>query len=78
MRKTFVLCHETWHGRWAWEEVIQDLRKLGHYAVAPTMAGHGPGVGRHGITHKDCAIPSPSAFGSMNCGIWFCCKRGLS
>src|SRR6516225_2247648 len=55
MRKTFVLCHGTWHGGLAWEEVIQDLRKLGHYAVAPTMAGHGPGVERHGITHKDCA-----------------------
>src|SRR5262249_46073321 len=55
MTKTFVLCHGTWHGGWAWERVIHELHKLGHYALAPTMAGHGPNVERHGITHKDCA-----------------------
>jgi pimeloyl-ACP methyl ester carboxylesterase len=26
----------------------------GHHACAPTLAGHGPGVSRIGVTHRDC------------------------
>jgi pimeloyl-ACP methyl ester carboxylesterase len=54
MSKTFVLIHGTWHGGWAWQEVIDCLSKKGHRAYAPTLAGHGPGAARIGITHGDC------------------------
>src|SRR6516164_11378878 len=54
MNKTFVLIHGTWHGGWAWKEVIDYLSAKGHRAYAPTLAGHGPGVTRVGITHRDC------------------------
>jgi pimeloyl-ACP methyl ester carboxylesterase len=54
MSKTFVLCHGTWHGGWAWDEVIRCLSMRGHRACAPTLAGHGPGVELLGITHQDC------------------------
>lgn len=54
MRKTFVLIHGTWHGGWAWNEVIGCLSRKGHRAYAPTLAGHGPGGRRAGTTHRDC------------------------
>ena len=54
MSKTFVLIHGTWHGGWAWKEVIGQLSTKGHRAYAPTLAGHGPGATRVGITHRDC------------------------
>jgi pimeloyl-ACP methyl ester carboxylesterase len=54
MSKTFVLCHGTWHGGWAWDEVVRCLSLNGHRACAPTLAGHGPGVECLGITHQDC------------------------
>ena len=54
MSKTFVLIHGTWHGGWAWHEVIGCLSRKGHRAYAPTLAGHGPGAKRAGITHRDC------------------------
>ena len=54
MSKTFVLIHGTWHGGWAWHEVINYLFRKGHRGYAPTLAGHGPGAGRAGITHRDC------------------------
>jgi len=34
--------------------VIRELSGKGHRAHAPTLAGHGPGVARQGITHQDC------------------------
>jgi pimeloyl-ACP methyl ester carboxylesterase len=52
--KTFVLIHGTWHGGWAWQDVIHHLSRQGHVAHAPTLAGHGPGAPRLGITHQDC------------------------
>jgi pimeloyl-ACP methyl ester carboxylesterase len=52
--KTFVLIHGTWHGGWAWREVVHCLASKGHRAHAPTLAGHGPGATRLGITHRDC------------------------
>jgi pimeloyl-ACP methyl ester carboxylesterase len=54
MGETFVLIHGTWHGGWAWDAVIRELAGKGHRAHAPTLAGHGPGVVRLGITHQDC------------------------
>lgn len=54
MSKTFVLIHVTWHGGWAWQDVIRHLSRKGHVAHAPTLAGHGPGATRSGITHQDC------------------------
>lgn len=54
LSKTFVLLHGSWQGGWIWEEVIRRLEAKGHRAYAPTMPGHGPGVERAGITHKDC------------------------
>ena len=54
MNKTFVLIHGTWHGGWAWKEVIGYLFAKGHRAYAPTLAGHGPGETRSGVTHDDC------------------------
>jgi len=52
--KTFVLIHGTWHGGWAWRDVVQNLSQKGHVAHAPTLAGHGVGTARSGITHQDC------------------------
>jgi pimeloyl-ACP methyl ester carboxylesterase len=54
MSKTFVLVHGSWHGGWAWEDVICRLSQKGHRAYAPTLAGHGPQATRLGITHEDC------------------------
>jgi pimeloyl-ACP methyl ester carboxylesterase len=54
MSKTFVLIHGTWHGGWAWQQVADRLSSKGHHAHAPTLAGHGPGAARLGITHRDC------------------------
>ena len=54
MSKTFVLIHGSWHGGWAWQDVIRYLSEKGHRAHAPTLSGHGPGVTRVGIAHQDC------------------------
>ena len=54
MSKTFVLIHGSWHGGWAWDAVVRTLTEKGHCAHAPTLAGHGSGVPREGITHNHC------------------------
>ncbi|MBV8414041.1 MAG: alpha/beta hydrolase [Verrucomicrobia bacterium] len=54
VRETFVLIHGSWHGGWAWKDVIRRLSERGYGAHAPTLAGHGPGTMRLGITHQDC------------------------
>ena len=54
MGETFILIHGTWHGGWAWNAVSRELSAKGHQAHAPTLAGHGAGVARLGITHQDC------------------------
>ena len=54
MSRTFVLIHGTWHGGWAWKDVVQNLYQKGHVAHAPTLAGHGQGAARSGIAHQDC------------------------
>jgi pimeloyl-ACP methyl ester carboxylesterase len=53
MSETFVLCHGSWHGGWAWEPTAWCLRELGHRALAPTYPGHAPGASRAGVTHDD-------------------------
>ena len=52
--KTFVLIHGSWQGGWAWKEVVHRLSEKGYDAHAPTLAGHGPGMVRVGITHSEC------------------------
>src|SRR6516162_1830050 len=37
--KTFILIHRTWHGGWAWKEVVRCLLAKAHHAYAPTFAG---------------------------------------
>jgi pimeloyl-ACP methyl ester carboxylesterase len=56
MSKTFVLIHGSWHGGWAWRDVIDHLAERDCVAHAPTLSGHGNGNGatRSGITHKHC------------------------
>jgi pimeloyl-ACP methyl ester carboxylesterase len=56
MSKTFVLIHGSWHGGWAWRDVIDHLVQKDCVAHAPTLSGHGNGNGvtRLGIAHKDC------------------------
>src|ERR1700757_4985700 len=54
MRKTFVMVRGSWHGGWAWQEVVHQLSGKGHRAEAPTLPGHGPRAMRVGITHEDC------------------------
>jgi pimeloyl-ACP methyl ester carboxylesterase len=54
MSKTFVLIHGSWHGGWAWKAVVRRLSEKGYSAHSPTLAGHGPGVMRLGITHQEC------------------------
>jgi len=52
--KTFLLIHGTWHGGSAWRDVTHHLSREGHVTHAPTLAGHGPGAARRGITHRHC------------------------
>jgi pimeloyl-ACP methyl ester carboxylesterase len=54
MSKTFVLIHGSWHGGWAWQDVMGCLSGKKHQAHAPTLAGHGLGSAPFGITHRDC------------------------
>jgi pimeloyl-ACP methyl ester carboxylesterase len=54
MGNTFVLIHGSWHGGWCWQNVVRHLEARGHRAYAPTLAGHGPGVARAAISHRDC------------------------
>lgn len=53
MANHFVLVHGAWHGGWCWEGVIQELKKAGHTAEAPTMPGHNPGDDRSKIRFED-------------------------
>lgn len=47
----FVLIHGGWHVGSCWDGVVDELARLGHQAYAPTLAGHGNGVEKHGMTH---------------------------
>ena len=39
--KTYVLVPGAWHGAWAWRDVANNLRKLGHQVYALTNTGLG-------------------------------------
>jgi pimeloyl-ACP methyl ester carboxylesterase len=45
------MAHGTADGR---GRVVQQLSERGHRAQAPTLAGHGPGAMRLGVSHQDC------------------------
>lgn len=53
MKRHFVLIHGAWHGGWCWNGVIEELKKAGHTAEAPTLPGHSPGDDRSRITFDD-------------------------
>lgn len=53
MGKHFVLIHGAWHGGWCWDGVIEELKRAGHTAEAPTMPGHDPGDDRSQIEFGD-------------------------
>jgi len=53
MTTHFVLLHGAWHGGWCWEGVIEELKKAGHTAEAPTMPGHSPEDDRSQIQFED-------------------------
>ncbi|WP_169989054.1 alpha/beta fold hydrolase [Microbispora sp. H10836] len=36
---TFVLIHGAWHGGWAWQRVVPELRAAGHEVHTPTLSG---------------------------------------
>jgi pimeloyl-ACP methyl ester carboxylesterase len=50
---TFVLIHGSYHDGRAWDDVIAQLKPLGHNALAPTLAGHGKGADKT-VTHAQC------------------------
>ena len=49
-----VLIHGSWHQGELWEPVAALLRNAGHVVHTPTIAGHGKGATRAGVTHADC------------------------
>src|SRR5688572_20677053 len=49
----FVLIHGGWHDGSCWDDVVGHLKKAGHAAYAPTIAGNGPNADRR-VTHADC------------------------
>ncbi len=51
--RPFVLIHGSWHTGDSWRYVLKSLSERGYRAYAPTLAGHGPGVERGGITLAD-------------------------
>ena len=53
MASHFVLLHGAWHGGWCWEGVMEELRKAGHTAEAPTMPGHNREDDRSQIEFSD-------------------------
>ena len=49
-----VLVHGSWHQGELWESVAALLRNDGHLVHTPTIAGHGKGAVRAGVSHADC------------------------
>ncbi len=41
MKKTVVLVHGAWHGRWCWKKVVPLLEAEGYAVLAPDLPGHG-------------------------------------
>ena len=54
MSDTYLLIHDSWHDGACWAPVARRLEEQGNKVVAPTLAGHGPGVERAGITLDNC------------------------
>jgi pimeloyl-ACP methyl ester carboxylesterase len=50
---TFLLVHGSWHHGGHWTAVRRCLDGAGVRSLAPTLAGHGPGDDRGGVTHDD-------------------------
>ena len=50
----FVLIPGSWHDAAPFDPVVSHLKAKGHRAVALTLAGHGKGAEKKGITHDDC------------------------
>ena len=50
----FVLIPGSWHDAAPFDPVVSHLEAKGHRAVALTLAGHGKGTEKKGITHDDC------------------------
>src|SRR6516164_6774096 len=50
---TFLLVHGSWHHGGLWTAVRHCLDSAGVPSLAPTLAGHGPGDERRGVTHDD-------------------------
>lgn len=48
-----ILIHGAWHGGWCWDGIIQELKKIGYTAEAPTMPGHHRNDERLGIQLDD-------------------------
>jgi pimeloyl-ACP methyl ester carboxylesterase len=38
---TFILVHGAWHGAWCWREIVPQLEREGHRALAIDLPGHG-------------------------------------
>ena len=50
---TFVLVHGAWHDGSAWQAAIDHLEAKGHWAFAPTIAGHGKDANKN-VNHAQC------------------------
>ena len=42
---TFVLIHGAWHGAWCWEPLVEELRAVGHEAIAMDLPAGDPDAG---------------------------------
>jgi pimeloyl-ACP methyl ester carboxylesterase len=40
-RKTYILIHGAWHGKWCWKYITPILEKYGHDVIAIDLPGHG-------------------------------------
>jgi pimeloyl-ACP methyl ester carboxylesterase len=55
---TFALIHGAWHGGWAFDDLVRELRLRGHDAVAPDLPCEDPAAGAARYSQVvDAAIP---------------------
>jgi pimeloyl-ACP methyl ester carboxylesterase len=50
---TLMLVHGNWHDGRCWSDVQKLLAAAGVHSIAPTLPGHGAGVGRLEVRHAD-------------------------
>ena len=55
MGRTVLLVHGAWHGAWAWDRVLPQLRSSGVEALAIDLPGHGDDHLAFGDLHGDAA-----------------------